>query len=76
MIDRKIRAFLLIFFIALVVISSKAFSDDSEPQKGLKERTDIETRSLLSNAANNPFGESRIEETFLGKIKFYLTQKL
>ena len=70
MIDQKIRAFLLIFFIALVVISSKAFSDDSVSQNVLKELTKIKTKSLLSNAASKPFGESSIEETFLDKIKF------
>ena len=70
MIDQKIRAFLLIFFIALVVISSKAFSDDSESQNALKEPIEIKTKSLLSNKAREPYRESSIEETFLDKIKF------
>ena len=70
MIDQKIRAFLLIFFIALVVISSKAFSDDSESQNALKEPTEIKTKSLLSNKVREPYRKSSIEETFLDEIKF------
>ena len=70
MIYQRIRAFPLIFFIALVVIYSKAFSNDTEPQNALKDPTNIEAKSSISNAASKPFGGSSIEETFLDKIKF------
>ena len=70
MINQKFRASLLIFFITLVVIPSKAHSDDSKSQNALKAPADIKTKSLSSNPQSKYFDRNLIKETFLDQIKF------
>ena len=67
MISQEIRAFLFVLSV-LIVFSSKAFSDDSEPDNSFKEYSNIESILSKSNRSNNV--SEKIEETFLGKINF------
>ena len=67
MISQRIRAFILVF-LASVNFYSKAYPDESEPKNSLKEPSEVESPSLISDPSNKL--SEKIEETLLGKINF------
>ncbi len=67
MISQIIKASLFVF-IASVIFSSEAYSDDGDSENSLKESSDVESTLLISDPSKNI--SEKIEETFLGKINF------
>ena len=67
MINQQIRAFFL-FFLALVIIFSKAYSDDNKHQNAPKEYNGIGKTSLISKSSNSILDKKNVEENFLGAV--------
>ena len=67
MISQPIRAFFL-FFLALAIIFSKAYSDDSKHRNAPKEYNGIGKPSLISKSLNSILDKKNVEENFLGEI--------
>ncbi len=67
MISQQIRAFFL-YFLALLLIFSKAYSDDNKHQNAPKEYNDIGKTSLISKSSNSILDKKNVEENFLGEI--------
>ncbi len=67
MINQQIRTFFLFFF-ALVIIFSKAYSDEIKNQNATKEYNSIGKTSLISKSSNSILDKKNVEENFLGEI--------
>ncbi len=67
MINQQIRVFFL-FFLALVIIFSKAYSDESKYQNVTKEYNGIGKTSVISKSSKTILDERNVEENFLGAI--------
>ena len=67
MINQQIRAFFL-FFLASVIIFSKAYSDESKHPTATKEYNGIGKTSLISKSSNSILDKKNVEENFLEKI--------
>ncbi len=67
MINQQIRLFFLLF-LALVIIFSKAYSDEIKNQNAAKEYNGIGKSSLTSKSSNSTLDKKNVEENFLGKI--------
>ena len=67
MINLLIRAFSLFFF-ALVIIFSKANSDESKHQNATKEYNSIGKTLLISKSSNSNLDKKNVEENFLEEI--------
>ena len=67
MINQQIKAFFL-FLLALVIIFSKAYSDESKHQNATKEYNSIDKTSLKSKSSNSISDKKNVEENFLGEI--------
>ena len=67
MINQQIKASIL-FFLALVIIFSKAFSNESKHQNATKEYDGIGKTSLISKSSNSILDKKNVEENFLEEI--------
>ena len=67
MINQQIRAFFL-FFLPLVIIFSKAYSDESKYQNATKEYSGIGKTSLISKSSKSILDKKNVEENFLEEI--------
>ena len=67
MINQQIRAFFL-FFLASVIIFSKAYSDEIQHQNATKEYNGTGETSLISKSSNSNIDKKNVEENFLEEI--------
>ena len=70
--NQQIGAFYLFFF-ALVIIFSKAYSDEIKHQNATKEYDGIGTSSLISKSSNSVLDKKNVEENLDNKPNDYDT---